>query len=81
MILAETEEERRKALEKLLPVQREDFIGLFKAMQGKPVTIRLIDPPLHEFLPPLLDLTVEVEIMKAKGITGKELEEKKNYFL
>uniref|UniRef100_A0A7C3MJF6 Pyruvate, phosphate dikinase n=1 Tax=Dictyoglomus thermophilum TaxID=14 RepID=A0A7C3MJF6_DICTH len=76
MILAETEEERRKALEKLLPVQREDFIGLFKAMQGKPVTIRLIDPPLHEFLPPLLDLTVEVEIMKAKGITGKELEEK-----
>jgi pyruvate,orthophosphate dikinase len=76
MILAETEEERRKALDKLLPVQREDFIGLFKAMQGKPVTIRLIDPPLHEFLPPLLDLTVEVEVMKAKGITGKELEEK-----
>ncbi|MGC9002599.1 MAG: pyruvate, phosphate dikinase [Dictyoglomus sp.] len=76
MILAETEEDRRKALDKLLPVQREDFIGLFKAMQGKPVTIRLIDPPLHEFLPPLLDLTVEVELMKAKGITGKELEEK-----
>lgn len=76
MILAETEEERRKALDKLLPVQREDFIGLFKAMQGKPVTIRLIDPPLHEFLPPLLDLTVEVELMKAKGISGKELEEK-----
>ncbi|ACI20101.1 pyruvate, phosphate dikinase [Dictyoglomus thermophilum] len=76
MILAETEEDRRKALDKLLPVQREDFIGLFKAMQGKPVTIRLIDPPLHEFLPPLLDLTVEVEVMKAKGITGKELEEK-----
>ncbi|MGB9857244.1 MAG: pyruvate, phosphate dikinase [Dictyoglomaceae bacterium] len=76
MILAETEEERKKALDKLLPVQREDFIGLFKAMQGKPVTIRLIDPPLHEFLPPLIDLTVEVELMKAKGITGKELEEK-----
>jgi len=76
MILAETEEERRKALDKLLPVQREDFIGLFKAMQGKPVTIRLIDPPLHEFLPPLLDLTVEVELMKVKGINGKELEEK-----
>ncbi|MCX7719712.1 MAG: pyruvate, phosphate dikinase [Dictyoglomus thermophilum] len=76
MILAETEEDRRKALDKLLPVQREDFIGLFRAMQGKPVTIRLIDPPLHEFLPPLLDLTVEVEVMKAKGITGKELEEK-----
>ncbi len=76
MILAETEEDRRKALDKLLPVQREDFIGLFKAMQGKPVTIRLIDPPLHEFLPPLLDLTVEVELMKAKGVIGKELEEK-----
>lgn len=76
MILAETEEDRRKALDKLLPVQREDFVGLFKAMQGKPVTIRLIDPPLHEFLPSLIDLTVEVELIKSKGITGKELEEK-----
>jgi len=76
MILAETEEERRKALDKLLPVQRQDFIGLFKAMQGRPVTIRLIDPPLHEFLPPLLDLTVEIELMKAKGVSDKELEEK-----
>jgi pyruvate,orthophosphate dikinase len=51
MILSETREDRIKALDKLLPYQRDDFIGLFKAMKGMPVTIRLIDPPLHEFVP------------------------------
>ncbi|MCK4225478.1 pyruvate, phosphate dikinase, partial [candidate division WOR-3 bacterium] len=51
MILADTPEQRRKALEKILPMQREDFEGLFKAMDGYPVIIRLLDPPLHEFLP------------------------------
>jgi len=51
MIIAETTEERKKALEKILPMQREDFIGVFRAMDGFPVTIRLLDPPLHEFLP------------------------------
>ncbi len=51
MILADTEEERRKALEKLLPMQKKDFIGLFKVMHGLPVIIRTLDPPLHEFLP------------------------------
>jgi pyruvate,orthophosphate dikinase len=51
MILAETVEERSAALEQLLPMQREDFIGIFRAMSGLPVTIRLLDPPLHEFLP------------------------------
>jgi len=51
MIVANTEEARRKALDKLLPFQREDFAGIFEAMKGKPVTIRLVDPPLHEFLP------------------------------
>jgi pyruvate, orthophosphate dikinase len=51
MILAETREAREKALAKLLPFQRDDFIGIFKAMNGLPVTIRLLDPPLHEFLP------------------------------
>jgi pyruvate,orthophosphate dikinase len=51
MIVAENEADRRKALDKLLPVQREDFRGLFEAMQGRPVTIRTLDPPLHEFLP------------------------------
>ncbi|MEX0741237.1 MAG: putative PEP-binding protein, partial [Phycisphaeraceae bacterium] len=51
MILVETEADRRKALAKLLPYQREDFIGIFTAMKGLPVTVRLLDPPLHEFLP------------------------------
>ena len=51
MIVAEDEQERREALEDLLPYQREDFMGIFKAMEGLPVTIRLLDPPLHEFLP------------------------------
>jgi pyruvate,orthophosphate dikinase len=51
MILAEGEDERRAALDKLLPMQREDFIGIFRAMDGYPVTIRTLDPPLHEFLP------------------------------
>ncbi len=51
MILADSEEGRRKALAKLLPMQREDFAGIFRAMDGLPVTIRLLDPPLHEFLP------------------------------
>lgn len=51
MIVAKTEEQRRKALEKLLPMQREDFIGIYEAMEYRPVTIRFLDPPLHEFLP------------------------------
>ncbi len=51
MILADNEKDRRKALRKLLPYQKRDFIGIFKAMDGLPVTIRLLDPPLHEFLP------------------------------
>src|SRR5881394_15772 len=51
MIVAENEADRRKALDKLLPLQREDFAGIFRAMQGRPVTVRTLDPPLHEFLP------------------------------
>ncbi len=51
MIVSKTVEERKRALKKLLPMQKKDFIGLYKAMQGKPVTIRFLDPPLHEFLP------------------------------
>src|SRR2546426_596047 len=51
MILADSESRRRAALDKLLPFQRQDFIGIFEAMKGQPVTIRLIDPPLHEFVP------------------------------
>jgi len=65
MILAETEEKRRKALSKLLPFQKRDFYGLFKAMKGHPVTIRTLDPPLHEFLPRREDLMVEISVLKA----------------
>ncbi len=60
MILADNEKDRRAALKKLLPMQRADFVGLFKAMESLPVTIRTIDPPLHEFLPKREDLLVEI---------------------
>jgi pyruvate,orthophosphate dikinase len=76
MILAETVEERRAALDKLLPFQKEDFKGILKAMEGHPVIIRLLDPPLHEFLPSYEELLVEVATMKVKGVSGQELEEK-----
>jgi len=56
MIIAETDEERQECLDKLLPFQREDFEGIFRAMDGYPVIIRLIDPPMHEFLPPREEL-------------------------
>ncbi|HOO55444.1 MAG TPA: pyruvate, phosphate dikinase [bacterium] len=65
MILAETVEDREKALEKLLPMQKSDFFGIFKAMKGKPVTIRLLDPPLHEFLPSREDLMVDIAVLEA----------------
>ena len=77
MILAETEAERRAALDELLPLQREDFYGVFKAMKGQPVTIRLIDPPLHEFLPKREELMVEIARAEAKGGGGKQLEERR----
>src|SRR6202140_5319054 len=60
MILADNEKDRRAALKKLLPLQRADFVGVFKAMDGLPVTIRTLDPPLHEFLPRREDLMVEI---------------------
>lgn len=66
MILAKTETQRRKALGKLLPMQREDFIGIYEAMAEKPVTVRLLDPPLHEFLPKddedIKELSKEMEV-------------------
>jgi pyruvate,orthophosphate dikinase len=65
MILATNEKDRRAALKKLLPMQRADFIGVFKAMDGFPVTIRTLDPPLHEFLPRREDLMVEVAVLEA----------------
>ncbi len=67
MILSESEGERRRHLNKLLPFQREDFYELFKAMKGHPVTIRTLDPPLHEFLPKKEDLMVELAELKASG--------------
>jgi pyruvate,orthophosphate dikinase len=65
MILANTEKERRAALKKLLPLQRKDFEGVFRAMDGFPVTIRTLDPPLHEFLPRREDLMVEIAVLEA----------------
>jgi pyruvate,orthophosphate dikinase len=67
MILADTPEARRKALDKLLPFQRRDFIGIFEAMNGLPVTIRLIDPPLHEFVPH--DAAKQAELARRIGIS------------
>ena len=69
MILADTTEERTAALNELLPFQRSDFEGLFEVMDGLPVIIRLIDPPLHEFLPDMYELVAEVAEMRAKGET------------
>jgi pyruvate,orthophosphate dikinase len=70
MIVAENEDDRRKALAKLLPLQREDFHGIFKAMAGRPVTIRTLDPPLHEFLP-----HDEAGVRDLAQATGKTVEE------
>ena len=75
MILAKSSEERAEALEKLLPYQREDFAGLFRAMDGLPVIIRLIDPPLHEFLPSHDDLLVEVTRLRITGENPDRLKE------
>jgi pyruvate, orthophosphate dikinase len=75
MILASTEKERRQALRRLLPMQRGDFIGIFRAMAGLPVTIRLLDPPLHEFLPRREDLMVEIALLKASKKKSKRLHE------
>ena len=76
MILADNEKDRRAALKKLLPMQRADFVGLFKAMESLPVTIRLLDPPLHEFLPKREELLVQIarlEESKPKSPKLKEL--------
>ncbi len=74
MILAEDEPERREALDKLLPLQREDFAGLFRAMGDRPVTIRLLDPPLHEFLPH--EAKEQEELAKMMHISVDKLRER-----
>ncbi len=73
MILAHSSEERRAALKKLLPLQRKDFAGLFRAMDGLPVVIRLIDPPLHEFLPSYEELLVDIARLEIKSPTSRKL--------
>ncbi|MCJ2520069.1 MAG: pyruvate, phosphate dikinase, partial [Candidatus Thermoplasmatota archaeon] len=78
MILAADRDERLEALEKLLRVQREDFIGILREMEGLPVTIRLLDPPLHEFLPSLEELLVEVTEMRIQGENLEELRRKED---
>jgi pyruvate,orthophosphate dikinase len=75
MILADNEKDRRAALKKLLPMQRADFVGLFKAMESLPVTIRTIDPPLHEFLPKREDLLVEIQHLEDTKPRSPKLKE------
>jgi pyruvate,orthophosphate dikinase len=76
MILAETQEERDQALDEMLPFQEQDFEGIFEAMDGKPVIMRLIDPPMHEFLPPREELIEEVTRLRCTDPDSKELVEK-----
>jgi pyruvate, orthophosphate dikinase len=74
MILAETEADRKAALKKLLPLQRKDFTGIFKALKGAPATIRFLDPPLHEFVPH--DAAGQKEMAKAMGISVAKVKKK-----
>jgi pyruvate,orthophosphate dikinase len=77
MILARTKEDRERYLEQLLPLQKQDFIGLYREMEGFPVTIRLLDPPLHEFLPKREELMVEIAQLELTGEDGAKLEEQR----
>ncbi|MBN1873451.1 MAG: pyruvate, phosphate dikinase [Anaerolineae bacterium] len=76
MILAKTQKDRDVALAEMLPFQEQDFEGIFEAMDGKPVIMRLIDPPMHEFLPPYHELIEEVAHLRATAPDSKELAEK-----
>ena len=77
MILADTAAEEQAAYDELLPLQREDFVGIFRAMNGLPVTVRLLDPPLHEFLPDRTQLAVEVALAENQRLKPKDLPEKR----
>jgi pyruvate,orthophosphate dikinase len=81
MILAKTSTERQAALDKLLPFQKADFKGIFEAMQGRPVTIRTLDPPLHEFLPDREELIDEIKKLKAEEEPNHELIDEKERIL
>ncbi len=76
MIMAETEEERRRALEQLFPLQLNDFVEIFKIMRGLPVTVRLLDLPLHEFLPSEAQLLTEIYELRMKGADPKLIDER-----
>jgi len=76
MIMAENSERREKSAKKLEPMQKEDFKGILREMEGLPVIIRLLDPPLHEFLPNYEDLLVEVTKLKVQGADSKEIKSK-----
>jgi pyruvate, orthophosphate dikinase len=77
MIFAETTEDEAAAYDELLPLQRGDFVGIFRAMDGLPVTVRLLDPPLHEFLPNHVDLAVAVATAEARGESEIELRDER----
>ena len=77
MILASSREEREKFLNQLLPLQKQDFIGLYREMKGFPVTIRLLDPPLHEFLPKREQLMVDLTRLELTNGDSQEIKEKK----
>jgi pyruvate, orthophosphate dikinase len=77
MIFADTEEEEREAYDALTPLQRGDFVGIFEAMDGLPVTVRLLDPPLHEFLPNQVDLSVAVALAEERGEDSVTLRDEK----
>jgi pyruvate,orthophosphate dikinase len=76
MIMAESKDERVAALDKLLPMQQSDFEAIFEVMHGLPVTIRLLDPPLHEFLPDYTELMLDIERLKLSGGSDTEIKEK-----
>jgi pyruvate,orthophosphate dikinase len=72
LVLADTDEDRQAVFDELLPMQRDDFVEIFEAMESLPVTIRLLDPPLHEFLPDLTELSVKVALAEAKGAVDEK---------
>src|SRR5437764_7896357 len=76
LILAEGEDEQRQALDALLPLQRDDFVGILTAMDGLPVTVRLIDPPLHEFLPDMTEMSVRIAVAEATGKSVSDTDRK-----
>ena len=75
LVLAETRDDREESLAALLPMQIEDFTAIFRAMEGLPVTIRLLDPPLHEFLPDHTELSVEIALARERGTVTEEQED------